>query len=83
MEPVSLLVYLAVLSVLSPLLSGLSSSHQGQFFLCQQRLGRGAKPFKMFKFRTMEVNVETRSHELHLQHLISTDCPMDEVGRSR
>jgi lipopolysaccharide/colanic/teichoic acid biosynthesis glycosyltransferase len=27
----------------------------------------------------MEVNVETRSHELHLQHLISTDCPMTKL----
>jgi exopolysaccharide production protein ExoY len=51
----------------------------GPVFFCQQRLGRGAKPFKMFKFRTMEVNVETRSHELHLQHLISTDCPMAKL----
>jgi len=27
----------------------------------------------------MEVNVETRSHELHLQHLITADCPMTKL----
>ena len=51
----------------------------GPIFFCQQRLGRGAKPFKMFKFRTMELNVETRSHELHFQNLINTDCPMTKL----
>ena len=36
----------------------------------------------MFKFRTMEVNVETRSHELYFQQLIKTDCPMTKLDVS-
>jgi exopolysaccharide production protein ExoY len=30
----------------------------------------------------MEVNVETRSHEVHLQNLISSDCPMTKLDAS-
>jgi exopolysaccharide production protein ExoY len=30
----------------------------------------------------MEVNVETRSHELHLQQLINSDCPMTKLDAS-
>jgi exopolysaccharide production protein ExoY len=52
---------------------------RGPLFFCQERLGKGGRPFKIFKFRTMEVNVETRSHELHLQHLINADCPMTKL----
>ena len=36
----------------------------------------------IFKFRTMEVNAETRSHEEHLQHLINSDCPMTKLDAS-
>jgi exopolysaccharide production protein ExoY len=52
---------------------------RGPLFFFQERLGHGGRPFKIFKFRTMEVNVETRSHELHLQQLINTDCPMTKL----
>lgn len=36
----------------------------------------------MFKFRTMEVNVETRSHELYFQQLVKADCPMTKLDVS-
>jgi lipopolysaccharide/colanic/teichoic acid biosynthesis glycosyltransferase len=55
---------------------------RGPLFFCQQRLGYRGTPFKMFKFRTMEVNVETRSHELYFQQLIKTDCPMTKLDVS-
>jgi len=52
---------------------------RGPLFFCQERLGYRGRPFKIFKFRTMEVNVETRSHELYLQHLVNADCPMTKL----
>jgi len=55
---------------------------RGPLFFCQQRLGYGGRPFRMFKFRTMEVNVETRSHELYFQQLVKTDCPMMKLDVS-
>ena len=30
----------------------------------------------------MELNVETRGHEVHLQHLISSNCPMTKLDAS-
>jgi exopolysaccharide production protein ExoY len=36
----------------------------------------------MLKFRTMEVNVETRSHEAYFQHLINSNYPMTKLDAS-
>jgi exopolysaccharide production protein ExoY len=55
---------------------------RGPLFFCQERLGYRGKPFKIFKFRTMEVNVETRTHEQYLEHLINADCPMTKLDVS-
>jgi lipopolysaccharide/colanic/teichoic acid biosynthesis glycosyltransferase len=36
----------------------------------------------ILKFRTMKVNVETQSHERHLEQLIQADCPMTKLDTS-
>jgi len=36
----------------------------------------------ILKFRTMNVNVETQSHERHLEQLIHADCPMTKLDTS-
>src|SRR6202035_2651809 len=36
----------------------------------------------ILKFRTMNVNVETQSHERHLEQLIHADCPMTKLDAS-
>ena len=52
----------------SPLMLGIALlirlDSAGPVFFRQQRLGRGGKPFKVCKFRTMEVNAEQRLKEL-------------------
>jgi exopolysaccharide production protein ExoY len=55
---------------------------RGPLFFFQERLGYQRKPFTIFKFRTMEVNVETKTHEQHLEHLIQADCPMTKLDVS-
>lgn len=54
--------------LLSPLMLGIALlvrlDSEGPIFFRQQRLGRGGKPFVLWKFRTMEVNAEERLKEL-------------------
>jgi lipopolysaccharide/colanic/teichoic acid biosynthesis glycosyltransferase len=56
------LVSLAILIVLSPLLLMVAViirlSAKGSAFFAQQRAGRNAKPFTLYKFRTMRANVD-------------------------
>ena len=73
---VSLPAWLGVLIVVSIWIKLVSP---GPLFFCQERIGYKGRRFTIFKFRTMAVNVETRSHELHLQHLMSCDSPMTKL----
>jgi lipopolysaccharide/colanic/teichoic acid biosynthesis glycosyltransferase len=51
----------------------------GPIFFRQERIGYQRKRFMIFKFRTMKVNVETQSHERHLDQLINCDRPMTKL----
>jgi lipopolysaccharide/colanic/teichoic acid biosynthesis glycosyltransferase len=54
----------------------------GPLLFHQERIGYKGRRFTIFKFRTMTVNVETGSHELHLQQLINSDSPMTKLDAS-
>jgi lipopolysaccharide/colanic/teichoic acid biosynthesis glycosyltransferase len=51
----------------------------GPIFFRQERIGYQRKRFMILKFRTMKVNVETQSHERHLDQLIHGDRPMTKL----
>jgi lipopolysaccharide/colanic/teichoic acid biosynthesis glycosyltransferase len=54
----------------------------GPIFFRQERVGYRGKRFMILKFRTMKVNVETQSHERHLEQLMKADCPMIKLDAS-
>ncbi len=58
----------------------------GPIFYRQERIGYRRGRFRIFKFRTMHVNADTRTHEEYFAHLMRSDRPMtklDAVDDSR
>jgi lipopolysaccharide/colanic/teichoic acid biosynthesis glycosyltransferase len=51
----------------------------GPVFYRQERIGYRGRSFMMFKFRSMKVNVETQTHEYHLERLIKAGGPMTKL----
>jgi exopolysaccharide production protein ExoY len=51
----------------------------GPVFFMQERVGFMGRRFMCFKFRTMKVNADTRVHQSHLQHLMSSGRPMEKL----
>ena len=70
LAPVFLLVAAAIKTV-SP----------GPVFFKQQRIGFGGMPFKLWKFRTMKINVEARYHQQYLAGLIKCDAYGEKTCR--
>jgi len=58
----------------------------GPVFYRQKRVGLGGRHFFIWKFRTMKLSAETRTHEHYFGELMRSDCPMtklDTVGDCR
>ncbi len=51
----------------------------GPIIYRQRRVGQSGRSFVMWKFRTMRLNAETESHELHVQKLIDANGPMTKL----
>jgi lipopolysaccharide/colanic/teichoic acid biosynthesis glycosyltransferase len=52
---------------------------RGPVFYRQQRIGFRGACFFIFKFRTMQVNVETRTHEDYFASLMRSEVPMTKL----
>ena len=51
----------------------------GPLLYRQDRVGYRGRRFRILKFRTMKVNVETKCHEGYFERLMQTDCPMTKL----
>jgi lipopolysaccharide/colanic/teichoic acid biosynthesis glycosyltransferase len=58
-------------------------SSPGPVFYRQERVGYRRGRFMIFKFRTMHVNAETRTHEEYFASLMRLDCPMTKLDAER
>lgn len=54
-------------------------SSRGPIFFRQERVGLYGQRFVCLKFRTMRPSAETRSHQSHLEQLMSNGKPMEKL----
>lgn len=71
------LVVLSPLFLLIALIIKASSS--GPVFFRQERIGQEGQSFYCYKFRTMRLHSETKSHEDYFSYLIENSVPMEKL----
>ncbi len=53
----------------------------GPAFFVQKRIGYQGQPFRCFKFRTMDLNAEVKSHVAHMTKLVARGVPLKKMDR--
>lgn len=80
-----LVVMLVSLPVIAPLVVGLALAiklgSSGPVLFAQTRIGRGGRPFRCFKFRTMKPDASVTGHERHLASLMTSNAPMVKLDQ--
>jgi lipopolysaccharide/colanic/teichoic acid biosynthesis glycosyltransferase len=81
MGSVALLILLSPLYLILTILVKLKSP--GPVFFRQVRVGQGAKPFTMFKFRTMHVDADRSLHHEFVTNFIRSSGELPESGENK
>lgn len=72
--------------ILAPLMLiislGIKIVSRGPVFFQQVRIGYRGRPFRLYKFRSMEVDVNPEIHEKYMRHLMQTDAPMKKLDEA-
>lgn len=69
----------ALLPVMAAVALIVRLTSRGPILFRQERVGLHGRPFICFKFRTMRVAAETRSHQAHLEDLMKNGKPMEKL----
>ncbi len=69
----------ALLPVMATVALIIRLTSRGPILFRQERVGLNARPFVCYKFRTMRVAAETRSHQAHLEDLMKSGKPMEKL----
>src|SRR5688572_25237491 len=73
----------AVLPLCALIALAIKLCSRGPVLFSQERIGFFGQPFQCLKFRTMMLNVETRSHEAHFEKLVRSSVPMTKLDALR
>ncbi len=75
-----LLLMLSPVMAIIALLVRLDSA--GPALFVQIRIGRGGRPFRVFKFRTLEHELNRSAHETFMQAFVKGQIRTDKIGRT-
>ena len=76
------LMFPALVPLIALIALAIKLCSRGPVLFSQERIGLFGQPFRCFKFRTMQVNAETRSHQAHLEKLLNSPVPMTKLDAS-
>jgi lipopolysaccharide/colanic/teichoic acid biosynthesis glycosyltransferase len=83
---VDLVIALLALPVALPLIAlcalAIHLDSPGPVFFVQERVGKGGRRFRMYKFRTMHQSLDTSDHEAYMRAFVNGETGKNGTGKS-